>query len=216
MTVITKTYFSHPDMALAHTITTLPGAHIKVIPEAGTDPEHNMYFFLVEGEPTAAVESVLEADHTVGRAQLMSEYEDQHIYGIVFTDETKLLAPKVTEVGGIALEARSGNDGWVERWQLADRQSLNAVWTYAKERSFRFEVLELYRIDDDAFGDGFDLTEEQRVALERAYSGGYFKEPRGMTLDELADALDISPSAASGRLRRGLTKLIGATIIETE
>jgi predicted DNA binding protein len=216
MTVITKTYFSHPDMALAHTIRTLSAVSIKVIPEAGTDPEHNMYFFLVEGGSTTAFESALEADHTVSEAQLMSEYEDQRIYGIVFTTETKLLAPKVTEVGGIALEARSGNDGWIERWQLADRQSLNAVWTYAKEHSFSFEVLELYQIDDDAFGEGFDLTEQQRAALEVAYSGGYFKEPRGMTLVELADELDISPSAASGRLRRGLTKLLGATIIESE
>lgn len=216
MTVITKTHFSHPDMALAHTIETVSSVSIKVIPEAGTDPEHNMYFFLVEGGSTVDFESVLDEDHTVSEAHLMSEYDDQRIYGIVFTAETKLLAPKVTEVGGIALEARSGEDGWIERWQLSDRQALNAVWTYAKEHSFRFDVLELYQIDDDAFGEDFDLTEEQRVALEVAYSGGYFEEPRGMTLVELADALDISPSAASGRLRRGLTKLVGATIIEAD
>ncbi|MFC7046145.1 helix-turn-helix domain-containing protein [Halobacteriaceae archaeon GCM10025711] len=216
MTIITKIFFSHPDMALADTITSLPEVTVRVMPEAGTDPEHNMNFFLVRGGTRDALDAAFEADHTVEEAHLTSEQGDQRLYGVIFTEAAKLVAPTVTEVGGISLEARSGDGGWVERWQLPDRQALNTVWEHARERSFRFDVLELYQIDDTEFGETFGLTDEQREALMVAYTEGYFKEPRDASLVDLAEELGISPTAASGRLRRGLTKLVGATIVEQE
>lgn len=216
MTILAKIRFSHPDMALAHTISVLPERSIKILPEAGTDPEHNMYFILVEGGAGESLEAALEADHTVRDSKLVSEYENQRIYGITFTDDAKLLAPKVTEMGGISLKARSTHNGWVERWQFSNRQALNSIWEYAREHDFQFDILELNRIDDAEFGDTYGLTDEQLETLHVAYTGGYFQEPRQMSLVDLAETLDISPSAASGRLRRGLTTLLGATIIEPE
>lgn len=214
MTVITKVSFSHPDMALADTITSLPDADVQIMPEAGTDPEHNTYFILAEGVASEEFESVLASDHTVEDVRPMSEYDEQHVYGVVFKNDVKLIAPKVTEMGGLSLEARSGQDNWVERWQLPDRQSLTAIWEYARAESFQFDVLELYEVNDRKFDRSFGLTEEQREALMVAYRAGYFEEPREMSLVELADELGISPAAASGRLRRGLTKLVGTTIVE--
>lgn len=216
MTVITKIFFSHPEMALSHTISAVPGVNIRILPEVGTDPEHNMYFILVEGESTASFSEVLESDHTVEDVTVVSEYDDQQVYGVVFAAETKLLAPAVTAAGGISLKATCANDGWVERWQLPNREALTTVWEVAREESFQFDVLELYHVDDSRFDDGFGLTDEQRETLVMAHENGYFTEPRETSLVELADQLDISPAAASGRLRRGLETLVGVTLIDHE
>lgn len=216
MTTITKIHFSHPDMALAHTIRTLSDGAVRVLPEVATDPEHNMYFIVFEDGVASEVGGILEADHTVEESKLMSEYGDQLVYGIMFTDDAKLIAPKVTEVGGMSLDARSFSDGWIERWQLPNREVLAEIWEYARENSFTFDVLELHQISEREHDDGYGLTAEQHEALVTAYDSGYFEEPRGISLVELADELEISPAAASGRLRRGLTRLIGMTIVDPD
>lgn len=216
MTIITKVFFSHPDMALADTITGEPDVSIRVVPEVGTDPEHDMYFILVEGDDLSTFESSLAADHTVVQNDLRSEFTGQRLYAVEFAPQTKLLAPRVTEAGGLSLEAKGLNDGWMERWQLPSREALHSIWQHARETSFTFEILELYRHDDTVFGGAFGLTDEQREALVMAKEHGYFQEPRSFSLSELAGELDISPTAASGRLRRGIDKLIQSTLIEEE
>lgn len=216
MTTITKIHFTHPDMALAHTIQSLSKGDVRVLPEVATDPEHNMYFIVFEGDVDESVGQLLETDHTVAEYTLMSEYGDQIVYGIIFTEDAKLIAPKVTEMGGMSLDAKSLSDGWIERWQLPNREALTEIWEYARENDFTFDVLELHQISEQAHDDGYGLTAEQHEALVTAFRSGYFEEPREISLVELADELDISPAATSGRLRRGLTKLISMTIVDPE
>lgn len=212
MTVIANVYFSHPDMALANVIQTVPSVDFRVMQEVSTDPEHDRYFFVVETDDVAAFEAALADDHTVAAFERMSEYDAQLVYGIEFTSEAVLLASRVTEQGGFSLEAYRHEEGWIERWQLPDREALREVWEFAKDEAFTFDIRELYRItDSDVPGSG-GLTDEQRRTLAVAYERGYFDEPRGITLEGLADELDISPTAASGRLRRGMKKLVESSV----
>jgi cytidyltransferase-like protein len=57
------------------------------------------------------------------------------------------------------------------------------------------------------------LTNDQEQTLTTAYERGYFAIPRGTTIQELGEALDISDSAVSQRLRRGEESLIAATLL---
>lgn len=216
MTVITKVQFSHPDMALADTIRSEVSATVRIVPEAGTDPEHDASFILVEGDVGDEFEAVLSADHTVESAYLASEHEGQLVFGLQFAPVTKLLAPRVTAGGGLVLDSRTGEDGWVERWQLPDRNALHDVWQSARDDEFSFDILELHRMESGAFGSSFGLTAEQREAILHAHAAGYFEEPRAASLDEVAEGLQISKTAASGRLRRGIDTLVANTLVEDE
>jgi predicted DNA binding protein len=51
------------------------------------------------------------------------------------------------------------------------------------------------------------------AALTLAYEHVYFTEPRETDLEELAELLDLSPSAVAGRLKRGMKLLIEETFI---
>lgn len=52
------------------------------------------------------------------------------------------------------------------------------------------------------------LTDKQRTTLFTALNMGYYDRPRGATLDDVADQLDITASAASQRLNAVKRRLI--------
>jgi predicted DNA binding protein len=214
MVITTKLYVEHPDLALAHTIQSCPDATVGVVSDAGTDPQHDAYFFWVEAPAFDPVETALEADHTVAEHTPVVESSDRQVYRITYSDEATLVSPVVTEVGGLTLESRSRADGWLLHLQLAGHEALYELNEFASEAGIRLDVLELHQ--DDAVGDraSFGLTDSQAEALMTAYVHGYFDEPREASLEELSAQLDISETAVSGRLRRGSARLVEAVLTD--
>ena len=217
---ITEVRFAHEDGALAGTLEALDEVDVRVVPETSTDPGGDMHVFSFDDVDADALERALDADHTVAAVRSMSEFTDRNLLGVKFTGETKLLAPRVTREGGFVLDARSsgsggGRRGWHERWLLPDREAIHDVWAYAREEGFEFEVLDLHRrgcVDGDTPVRDV-LTDEQRDALLAAYEQGYFTDPREASLEAVADSLDHSPSAVSGRIKRGMRALVESTLV---
>jgi hypothetical protein len=211
--------FAHEDGALADTLDELPDVDVRVLPETSTDPEQVMYVMAFENADEQTLEATLRRDHTVSDVRPMPEFEGCNLWGVAFEDETKLLGPRVTRDGGFVVDARSeGSDrdprGWHERWLLPDREAAHNIWTYAREEGFEFDVLDLHRQSDVDVENPIrdSLTDQQRAALLTAYERGYFAEPREASLEAVADALGHSPSAAGGRIKRGMKSLIETTL----
>ena len=220
---ITEVQFAHEDGALAGTLATLDGADVRVLPETSTDPGRDMHVLSFDDVDADALETALSADHTVAAVQPMSEFDDHNLWGVQFTGETKLLAPRVTREGGFVVDARSSQSGqkrpgWHERWLLPDREAIHDIWEYAREEGFEFEVLDLTRRGDVDAGNTARqaLTDEQREALLAAYEQGYFDSPRDATQADLADELEISRQAVSSRLQRGVRRLVASTLITSQ
>ena len=216
MPIITKVYFSHPDMALGGVISSLPEVEIRVLQEASTDPVGEKSFFVVETQQIEAFERELSADHTVENAQQVSHYEDWPVYSIEFTPDTLLLGSVVTEYNGFALSAYQHDGGRIERWQLPDRKALQSIWEYAKENSFEFSIRNMYNISNNNNSGLVGLTEKQKTTLFYAYKNGYFQKPSEITLEEVADNLGISTTAASGRIKRGVKNIIETYISDLD
>lgn len=220
MPIITEVRFAHPDGALADTLEALPDLQVRVVPEASMGPRRSVYLLRFTEVSTEEVQSVLEADHTVDTVEPMPVFEREPMIGVEFAPGTKLLAPRVTREDGFVLEARSSSPdvtprGWFERWLLPSREALHDIWQEARGAGFEFDVLrfrEQGRTDPE-YGGATKLTEEQREALVVAYDRGYFAEPRGASLEELAEELGISPTAVAGRLKRGMRSLVGMTAV---
>jgi len=224
MSLITEVRFAHEDGALADTLTALPDLSVDIVREASTAPNRSDCFFRFDHPHPEVVRPALESDHTVSTAERVSAADDQHLWKIAFTAETTLLAPVVTKRGGVVLDARSALPnteprGWRERWFFPDDDGIQGIWHHARAADFEFDVLDLSRqLQPDVPHVEMDpVTDEQRRALLTAYELGYFEEPRETSLEELAAALDLSPSAVNGRLRRGLKSLIGTALtVDTE
>ena len=219
MAVLSAVQFAHPDGALRHTLDALPAVDVRVLREASTDPEHDASVFMFRGASLEEIESVLAADPSVAVTHPMPDYRGTHVFGIEFSPETKLLAPKVTEERGFALDARRADPrselaGWHERWLFARRSGLNAVWEHAKAEGYHFEVLSIGQFHPEGSAATGALTDEQRETILFAYNRGFFEEPRETSLESLAQELGLSSTAVGGRIRRGINALVEATVVE--
>lgn len=220
MAIITEVQFAHDDGALADTLRSMPELTVRSVRETSTVPERSPSFFWFDNADPGELRPRLEADHTVRTVTPVPTSEDDRLWAVQFTPETQLLAPRVTKAGGFVLDARSSPThetprGWRERWFFPDDDGMDEIWEYARAEEFEFDVLDLsQRLRSDvAHVDPDPLTDQQRETLLTAYERGYFTEPRETSLEELADALDVSPSAVNGRLRRGLKALIGTALL---
>lgn len=95
-------------------------------------------------------------------------------------------------------------DGWAEFDLTGTRADLEEFRSLVEAVGASHELCWLVRTDDDA---GV-TTDRQRDALETALRLGYFEVPRECTLSEVADALDVDESTASGILRRGEARVL--------
>lgn len=214
MVIATKLYLEHPNLPLTPTIRSDLELELGVFSEAGTDPEHDAYIFWIEAPDTDAMRRSLEADHTVDSFSVIVESDQRCTVLVEYDEDVKLVTPVIVDLGGLTVEARSYSNGWMIHVQLHDHEALFALNEYARENDIHLDILELHRnegLDED---DEFGLTEAQREALISAYVQGYYEVPRRTTLEELASSLDISVTAASGRIRRGSSRLIEETVIE--
>jgi predicted DNA binding protein len=212
MVLSTRVYVEHPDLALTPTIQSLPDAEIGVVPDVGTNPQQNVYFFWIDAEDFVAVETALAEDHTVAEFTAIIETADRRTYRIRYSDEVTLITPAVTEVDAIVVESRSRADGWELQLQFQDHEDLYALHEHASEADIRFDMLEIHQDERNDGGSGPDLTEEQVEVLVSAYEHGYYEEPRETNLAALGSALDISQTAVSSRLRRASGRLIEETL----
>jgi len=198
----------HPDLGLVPTIRSLSEAKLGVVPDAGTDPEHNAHFFWVEAPDFDAVEEALAGDHTVRAYTVISETQRRRTYRITYSDRARLISPFITEVDGLMVDSRSRSDGWLVELQLPDHKTLYRLGERADETGLQFDVREIDQAEPTADSSEFTLTEPQIEALVSAYEHGYYNEPRETSLEELGSVLGISRSAVSGRLKRASRRLI--------
>jgi len=211
-----QTYVEHPSLALSDTIRAVPDVEITVFSDAGTDPEHDVYFFRFQAPDFEAVESALTEDHTVASFAPIMEQDDRRTYRIEYSEETKLITPVVTRIGGIVVDSRSHARGWLLDVSLQGHEGLYELDEAATERDVHLEILGIEQLETTPERPDYGLTEPQREALVAAFVHGYYDHPRETSLENLAKLLDISPAAASGRLRRGSARLVEEILVDEE
>lgn len=216
MSISTRIYAEHPDLALSHTIRELPEVTIGVRSDAGTDPVNDEYAFWIEAPDFDAVDDALTDDPTVAAFSTLDDGGDVRTYRITYSDQATLVTPTILDMGGLTQEARSHESGWMLRLHLRDHDALVALDSFAEEHDIRLEILDLQHDTDPPSESTYGLTDAQIEALLAGYEHGYFDDPRQVTLEELASKLDVSNSALSGRLRRGYARLVDEVLIEDE
>ena len=212
MSITATLHIEHDRLALVPTLQSLEDVSIKVITQENTNPGTAEFPFLVEYADRAEFERALDDDPTVDAYELIEWDETSGLYYIEHAPETKLVSTAVSDANGFLVHTESEANGWLVRVLLPDRNALNTVWEYAIENDMSLDIVDIHGNDDGGMQSSYGLTDEQRTALLMAYEKGYFVEPREMSLDALADELDLSSTAMSGRLRRGMRNLIATTL----
>jgi predicted DNA binding protein len=213
MSITAKVHIKHDQLALVPTLQNFDSVKIRVITQGNTNPGATVFPFLIEYDDRMELERMLDNDSTVSGYELVDWTDGRGIYYIEHTPETKLISTVVTEVNGFLVHTETKGNGWLVRLLLPDREALNTIWEYTNENDITLNINEIYG-NEAGTETSYGLTDEQKAALNITYEKGYFREPRDISLREVADEMDLSSTAMSGRLRRGMRNLIAATIAE--
>jgi predicted DNA binding protein len=99
--------------------------------------------------------------------------------------------------------------------RVDDHERLTEFYRACSERGVGIELVSVRNPGvPREFTAGSGLTGTQRETLRIALENGYFDVPRRTNLGELADQLDVSDSAVSQRLRRGIETVLASVIAE--
>lgn len=200
-----------PNLPLTKTVAFDDSATVKPVSGAGATPELGTYLFTVGSADFDRFEQGLERDDTIESFRRVFELGAEAMYRFEYSADATVFSGAIAAADGISLEW--GNDGtaWTVRVWLPERQALASLWEFADDHDIEFSLERV--TDSTATGEsGYGLTQNQREAILLALDQGYFEEPRGATMSEVAAALGISQPAAGGRLRRGLRRLVVNTL----
>ncbi len=156
----------------------------------------------------AAADSVIESE-------VLDTAGDDRLVRVSWASGINGLLDAFVETDVAVLDAVGSGGEWTLTLRFSDHATLSAFHDWCLDNDVRVTVERIrnpaYPHDDTRYG----LTETQRTTLLRASELGYFEVPRAVTLADLADALGVSDTAASQRLRRGVGRLIDHTLLDS-
>ncbi len=135
-----------------------------------------------------------------------------HLDAIARCDAVPVIAARYVDGGSLIERTRRGAEA---RWRILMQDDEKAGMLYdtlgarlADGLSFRFERLAEVDGWQNSLLALHSLPGEQEEILSLAVERGYFETPRAVTLEELADQLDVPRSTASYRLRRAVAAVV--------
>lgn len=171
------------------------------------------YLWIVGGDRDGVI-GALRDDESVASVETLDEVADRTLVRLTGAPGVPPLLDVVGETG-VGLVGATGTDaGWLVDVRAPDGDALATFYEACRTRDIAVEVRGL---NEPGFASGdadYGLSAVQRETLARALDAGYFEVPRRTTLAELAAGMDVSEQAASERLRRGLSRLLAATVVD--
>lgn len=195
------------EFALSSTLESLPGADIECERIVESGQQTIMPLVWIRSAGREEIEAALEEDPTVEDVKYISGADDEHLYAMRWTDQIHLLVHMFTNVQATVLNANAWDGLWHFRVLYPSRSHFSRSHEFANERGLTFDVVSIREMEGGRSGH-FGLTDRQYRALGLAVERGYYDVPREVTLEELADELDVSHQALSETLRRGTGTLL--------
>lgn len=200
------------DLVLNRTLEQVPDAQFeseRIVKSGESSIMPLLWARQVDREP---LEEAFERDPSVDEVELLEAFEDEYLYRMRWVEHIDILLQMLTNGQATILDAYARNDEWKLRVLYPDREKFSSTHEFCSEHGLRFEVEAVRQMESQPTG-RYGLTEGQYEALVTAARRGYYDVPQEVTLEELADDLDISHQALSEQLRRGTEALVQDTLL---
>lgn len=169
------------------------------------------------GPDRAAVEQALADAAAVTMVESLTEQgQGRWLFRVAFGPPVTAFQHDVGSHQGAILEAVGVDRYWAITLLFPDRKRLSAAHETIENAGIDPRITRI--TDVDAVDDGpstSPLTRTQYETLATAHELGYFDVPRQVTLEELAEELEVSHQALSERLRRSHETLVRTQLHES-
>jgi len=200
------------ELALSYTHESCPGLTIECERIVKSGQNTVMPLLWIRNGDREEIDATLEEDGTVEDASCISAFDNEFLYKMEWIEHVHLLVYMLTNGEASILDAYGSADRWKFRVLYPDRAHLGETHEFAAEHGLTLEIDSVRGMEGEPAG-RYGLTDGQYKALVRATNRGYYEVPRGTTLEDLADDLNISHQALSEHLRRGTGALIEDTLL---
>ncbi|MGA9402219.1 bacterio-opsin activator domain-containing protein [Haladaptatus sp.] len=169
-------------------------------------------FFWARGTDVQRFETAVRDEPAVDELTRIDTLTDETLFHIRWNDEITNFVHGVEEANATIVEAHGTADDWTFHLRFPAQEEMSAFQSFCQHEEIPMQVERVYSMQERAVHNSAGVTSAQRETLVTAYEEGYFERPRGITREELADELGISPQAVGGRLRRGYANLIAGLL----
>lgn len=199
------------DFALRDALAAAPEVTVEFERVVTHSQEWIMPFLWASGEDLDRFDRAMHDDGTVARVSLANDFGQIRLYQIRWSDDVKGIVNTIFDREGTLVEAVARENRWELKVRFGSHAGLSTLQSHFERADVAFTVQRVYTPSQPRQPE-FDVTPGQRSALVGALEGGYFDVPRGTTMSDLADELDVSTNALSERLRRGTANLVRTTL----
>lgn len=166
-----------------------------------------VFFVRVSGPSFEGMKAAFTESPSVSEHVLISEVESMRMYQLVLANARPAFLDTLWFHKTFPESVVIMPDGWRIKQQFTNRDEFSEYREFWQTLDFSFILDRLYdSTNTDA--EVIAVSDKQREALLTAYKAGYFSVPQETTLDEVAEALEISRSALAERLHRAQSHLI--------
>lgn len=215
MATVAEIELDAAEFALQETLTALDDVEFEVERVVAHDQDHVMPYVWISGADRDAIETALQDDPSVEDVELLSEQDTRWLYQMSWVGHIRSLVQILVEEESTILTAFGKDSRWDLRILFPDRDALSRTYEFCQDAGLEINLRRIYDHDNARAGQ-YDLTEKQEEALMAAYEHGFFDIPRDITLEALADELDVSHQALSERLRRGYHNMVEEGLVVGE
>lgn len=211
MSVVGDFTISADSFALHHALTVAPTVTVEADRLVSHSTEWVLPYFWVSGSDSVSFDDAIHADPTVSEAEVIEETDDSRLYQVKWAEPVIELITEITNQHASVLDARAQSGTWRIQMRFAEDEHISDFQEYFAAQGHTFTVNRLSQPQAPRQRE-FGLTATQHDTLVTALEGGYFEIPRRLSIEKLAERLDVSTSAVSERLRRGSATLIRQTL----
>jgi predicted DNA binding protein len=191
-----------------------PAVHVRLERFVPVGDDTVPYFWIGD-DSVERVTTALEADPEVEAWAVVEQTGSEALVRVEWANNAEPLLDAIREHDGHILEATGSAETWELRIRFVDHEHLAACYRTCADRDIPLTLERLHNPGvPEEMGIWSSVTDTQRRTILAAFEAGYFDVPRQTSLVELAEDLGVSDTAVSQRLRRGLTSLIAATLVE--
>jgi predicted DNA binding protein len=173
-------------------------------------------YFWIYTDDTARLTTDLADEAGVNNITVIDQVEEAMFVRIDWNLDHESVLTAIVNTGVTLLSGEGRGGKWVFTLRARDQAELSTFRTYCRDHDLPVEFTRLHSVSPLTDGREYNLTADQRTALELAYNRGYFDSPRGATQEDLGDDLDITRQAVSSLLKRGIGRLVASTLATTQ
>ena len=173
-------------------------------------------YLWVRGAESDDVVAAFGAHPGAARIELIDEVGDDFLLRVEWEPEDAGILEAITETDVTLLAAVGDANHWQFELRAENTDAISEFQAACRRYGITTTLTNLHALAPMRGGGEYDLTETQREALLLAYERGYYESPRNITLEEMAEELGISGQSLGSRLRGGIHRLIGRTLVGPE